>query len=330
MSLEVIKPGILTTLQDAGRTGYASMGIHPTGAMDREAFFLANALVGNPDNTVAIEMHFPAAVFLFHEDSLIAVAGADWEPTINDEPIAVNQTIMIKAGSVFRCRRPIKGARCYLAIAGGLDIPVWLGGYSTDLSARAGGWMGRALLAGDRIPIKRKYFFHTTEGLSFRWRSIPFSEHESATINLLPGPEFNWLEEDGCAQLIEQEFVVSPNSDRMGIRMKSKKPLTGKIETMISSAVLFGTVQLLPNGELIILMADHPTTGGYPRIAHVPYFEWSLLAQKTSGDTIRFLLNESVEDIFQRSEAYRKTATEIRSAIRVELQSYLEQYVTER
>jgi antagonist of KipI len=153
MSVEVIKPGLLTTLQDAGRTGYASVGIHPTGAMDREALFLANALVGNADNMAAIEIHFPAAVFRFHQDALIAITGADWEPRINDEPIAINQTTMIKAGSVFTCRQPNKGARSYLAIAGGFDIPIWLGSYSTDLSASALTTVRKALAVRPLRPI---------------------------------------------------------------------------------------------------------------------------------------------------------------------------------
>ena len=330
MSVEVIKPGLLTTLQDAGRTGYASVGIHPTGAMDREALFLANALVGNADNTAAIEMHFPAAVFRFHQDALIAITGADWEPRINDEPISINQTTMIKAGSVFTCRRPNKGARSYLAIAGGFDIPIWLGSYSTDLSASAGGWMGRQLCTGDLIPFNKNISLRISKVEPFQKAPITLSESHSSTITLIPGPEFNWLGEDRYGQLLEQEFVVSPNSNRMGIRLKCNKPLTGKKETMISSAVLFGTVQLLPNGELIILMADHPTTGGYPRIAHLPYFEWSALAQKSTGDKIRFSLNESFEDVFHQNRKYFDTAAEMRSEIRMNIQSYLEQYATER
>ena len=154
MSLNVIKPGILDTVQDAGRYGYQHLGINPGGAMDRFAAQVVNYLVGNHACEAVIEMHFPAAAYLFQQDAIIAVGGADFLPSIDGEPIPLWHPIIINRNSVLQFHGIKKGAQCYLAIKGGLDIPLWLNSFSTHSKAGMGGFHGRALQKNDILPFK--------------------------------------------------------------------------------------------------------------------------------------------------------------------------------
>src|SRR3954470_13804542 len=141
--IQVVQQGLLDTIQDMGRYGYQHLGINPGGAMDRIALALANSLVGNEANEAAIEMHFPASAFVFEADALVALSGGDFGATVNGVPVSINRPILISEYSVLRFTKPVSGARCYLAIAGGLSLAPWLNSYSTHLKAEAGGFHGR-------------------------------------------------------------------------------------------------------------------------------------------------------------------------------------------
>jgi len=323
MSVEMIQGGLLTTVQDAGRTGFRSLGIHPTGAMDLLSLNMANALVGNPDTTAVLELHFPCGQFLFHTDAGFTITGADFDAHVNDRPIHRNRLQRAFKGSVLRFARPVSGARAYLAVAGGFAMDAWLGSCSTDLSARAGGWKGRALIKGDRLSFVRSMQLNPAVSATPDIHVDPILP--SGPLHLVAGPEWAHLSPAQQEVFLNQSWGITPRSDRMGIRMRGAEPISVDAGSMTSAAVAFGTVQCLPGGEWIVLMADHPVTGGYPRIAYLPYFEWSRLAQAVPGDSFNVRLMDPFE-ARQRDHHWERTHRALGETIRTAAQSYLRQY----
>jgi antagonist of KipI len=296
MSLRVIKAGIQDTIQDIGRIGYQWLGINPGGVMDQFSASIVNMLVGNPVNEAVIEMHFPAAAFLFEQDAMIAIGGADFSPTINGEIVPLWHPIIVNQNSVLQFEQLRSGARCYLAIRKGMEIKSWLNSKSTNLKAAAGGFHGRALQRGDSIGYQKQYVLSALlldKELSvlpwtadIRWEPSPYLNY----FSILRGNEWNWLDKSSQDNLAKEEFHILQASDRMGYRMDGGAlSFTNKSE-LVSAAVSFGTIQLLPEGQLIALMSDHQTTGGYPRIAHVISAQLPRLAQCRPGDKINFQL----------------------------------------
>lgn len=294
MNVRVIKAGVLDTVQDLGRYGCQQLGINPGGAMDKWSAQVANILVGNNRNDAVIELHFPTAELFFEEPALISITGADFSAHINAEEIPLGQPIVINKFSILQFYSLKKGARAYLAVHGGFDIPTWLNSYSTQLKARAGGFKGRALQKEDEIPIHSippllVKMLGKTEFLILPWKAEPASVAiKEEPILLLEGDEWKRLTNESKQKMLTQPFTVTPQSDRMGYRLKGETLSTTNNTEMISSAVNYGTIQLLPDGQLIVLMADHQTTGGYPRIAHVIAAHQSRLAQIKAGEKIWF------------------------------------------
>ncbi|MBK5273219.1 MAG: biotin-dependent carboxyltransferase family protein, partial [Bacteroidia bacterium] len=274
MSLKVIKAGILDTVQDLGRFGFQYLGVNPGGVMDPFATQVVNMLVGNNSNEAVIEMHFPASAFLFEKESLIAIGGADFSPTIDGDPIPLWHPVLINKNSVLHFEKIRSGARCYLAIKDGLEIPQWLNSRSTNLRALAGGFYGRALQKNDAIGFKKQNdytaFLSHKGFLVLPWQAATnWDPLADEWIDITFGNEWDWLDEVSQKKFLNDTFIIKTASDRMGYRLNGNTIIaTNKME-LISSAVSFGTIQLLPDGQLIVLMADHQTAGGYPRIAHV-------------------------------------------------------------
>jgi antagonist of KipI len=297
MSIKIIKPGILDSLQDAGRYGYRHMGINPTGAMDTYAAAVANFLVGNESGEAVIEMHFPASVFLFEQPAIIALSGADFTASINGERIFLYRPIMVSKNSILQFHKQESGARCYLAVRGGFNIVKWLSSAGTNLKANAGGWKGRQLIKDDTISFREEYDY--TRGVEksdlkiLSWKADEKWENENKEISVLPGNEWTWLTDQSKERFSETAFFIRPQSDRMGYRLSGEPLQTTVKEELISSAVCFGTLQLLPGGSLILLMADHQTTGGYPRVAHVITAHHSKLAQMKPGEKLYFRITDS-------------------------------------
>jgi antagonist of KipI len=293
MSLRILKAGILDTIQDMGRYRFQHLGINPTGAMDKYAATIANILVGNQPCEAVVEMHFPASVFLFDQPAIIALAGADFTATINGEFIPVYQPVIINKSSVLQFHFIKNKARCYLAIKGGFKITDWLNSKSTNLKAEAGGMLGRKFLKDDVIELNSKYdFSNVLEENDFKilpWKANEsWNEIQNEEISILPGPEWNWLDTGSQQKFLSAAFYITSNSDRMGYRLNGQALHSIKKEELISSAVCFGTIQLLPDGQLIILMADNQTTGGYPRVGTVISTHLSLLAQMKPGEKLNF------------------------------------------
>jgi antagonist of KipI len=287
MSIEVIKSGLADTFQDGGRFGHQHLGINPNGAMDLNAMRVANALVGNELNEGVLELCFPASVLVFKKPALIALSGANFCAELNGSPVTINQTIAVQERNELKFTKIEKGIFCYLAVHGGFSLSQWLGSGSTNAKAKAGGWKGRSLKKGDVIEFK-KNSPSVNETRVFPWRANVFDFYSDANnIQFVRGPEFDWLDESSQERFMQESFALTSLRDRMGYRLKGNE-LSRKNEELVSTAVTFGTVQLLPDGQLIILMADHQTTGGYPRVAQVIAADRSKLVQTSVGEGIVF------------------------------------------
>jgi len=322
MSLQIIRAGILDTIQDSGRYGYQHLGINPGGAMDRFSAQLSNALIGKDLNAPVIELHFPAASFLFKKSSVICLAGADFSAFINEELIPIHKPVFVKEGSMLGFKSIKWGARCYLSILHEMQIEKWLGSYSTNIKAEAGGWEGRHLKAGDRIVFTDAELFNhqNIHNLLLPWKSDGIKKNNK--LDVMVGNEWNWLTEISQHSFQQNDFQISINADRMGYKLTGKKLKTKEEKSLLSSAVNFGAIQLLPDGQLIILMADHQTTGGYPRVAHVISADLPLLAQTNPNEIINFHLTDmgtAQEKLIQQ----QKHLQEIVEACKLKMEKYL-------
>lgn len=276
MAVKILKPGMLTTVQDLGRPGQRAAGLPLGGAVDAFSLHVANLLVGNAPGAAGLEMTLVGAELEFATDALIAVAGAPMGGPAPGRPHAVKAGERVKFGAA-TC-----GCRTYLAVAGGIAVPEVLGGRGTDLRASLGGWEGRALTKGDELPIGEG-----AREIVGRWSVDPkiFPELcEEVILRTVVGPEAA----EFSGGISREEFTVSPQSDRMGIRLTGTNLVRRAGADLVSSAVTPGTVQVPPDGAPIVLLADAQTIGGYPRIAHVIRADQPLLAQLRPGDRVRF------------------------------------------
>lgn len=325
MSIKIIKPGVQTTLQDEGRFGYRHIGVGSGGAMDVFAMKVSNYLCGNDEKKAVIEMNFPAPEILFQQDAMISLAGADFSATINDAAVPVWQTVLVKKGSILKCKQPLKGAKLYLAVKGGWQAQQWLNSYSTHLKLAAGGHNGMALQKDAVVDfVAAAFTISETKILPWRIAQLGLDKiyRQQNHIRYTNGAEYHWLDALSQQNFTQNNFTISHQSDRMGFRLNGNhlsQQFTGE---MISSAVDEGTVQLLPDGNCIVLMADHQTTGGYPRIASVIKADLPQLAQLTPGKSIHFKpvhIKEAEEALISMHE----TLAEIKNACDFNVKKYL-------
>jgi len=284
MSLLVNKPGILTTVQDLGRTGYRALGINPAGVMDRYAARLINILLGNQETESVLELHFPAGEFEFHVTCSFALGGADFGANLNGNAIRNWSITNAGDGDVLKFSERRNGNRAYLAVAGGFDIDPWLESRSTNLAAGAGGYSGRRLAPNDKI------HFVSPRVVDLRALGPTLIPRYSRfpTVRIIPGGEFDQLTASSEQAFLNDPFTLSMNSNRMGYRLTGPPLHIAEAKELVSAGVTFGTIQLLPDGQLVVLMADHQTSGGYPRIGNVIEADLPLLAQLGPGDGISF------------------------------------------
>ncbi|WP_088553375.1 5-oxoprolinase subunit PxpB, partial [Calderihabitans maritimus] len=286
---EVLKPGMLTTVQDLGRYGYQEFGVPVAGAMDQFALRAANLLVGNREEDACLEITLMGPTLRVLNDTVLAVTGADLGPTLDGHPIPLWQAVAARAGSILAFSGPRRGSRSYLAIAGGIDVPLVMGSRSTYLRGRLGGYQGRALRVGDilcRGPAGK-----TSLDLARRFvpsALIPPLAGDTIEVRVILGPQDDYFSAEGINTLLTAEYTVSNSSDRMGYRLTGP-PIAHKGPTdIISDGVAPGSIQVPANGLPIVMMADRQTTGGYPKIATVITPDLDKLAQAQPGDRIRF------------------------------------------
>lgn len=305
--------GFLTTLQDCGRNGYQQFGISKGGAMDTHAAQLANALLGNKLNDLVLEITQSPHRFHFLQDAVVAFTGAGLQPQNGNNSIPLAQPVFVSKDTVIDCKHPVPGFRLYMAVAGGFAADVFLQSSSTDLLAKAGGCEGRPLQKHDVLKtrttlttLQKKMRAVLKAGAALELNS-QLTDYTVQQVRLLQSIEWNELDDASKAAVEKSSFSINVQSSRMGYRLHGASLSTVKQIELISSPVTQGTIQLTPSGELIILMADAQTAGGYPRIAQVCAVDLPLLAQKKPGDHIRF----QFIDLQQAEELYLKQAEQL-------------------
>lgn len=305
-AIDVLAPGMLTSVQDGGRGGHAALGIGAAGAMDAVALRLANMLVGNTHDAAALELTLRGPRLRLREDALIALTGADVEARCDGEVLPPWRPVMVRAGAELAFGGMRLGARSYVAIAGGIDIAPLLGSRSTDIN---GGLGGSLLLAGAALPcgaaapragaaLRISLHAHARPFAAARWQLDPQPWYDASTekpIRVVTGAHFPQLDNAAQRALFATDFRVGADSNRVGYRLEGNALTLREPLELISAGVVPGTVQLPPGGVPIVLMAEAPTTGGYPRIAQVIGVDLPRLAQRRPGDPVR-LAETSLED----------------------------------
>ena len=277
-------PGPLTTIQDLGRFGHLRVGIPTSGPMDREAFLLANRLVGNPDGAAELECTLVGPRVEFADDRLVAVTGADMAPTLNGAPVPTWETVPVKAGDVLRLGPARTGVRAYLAVAGGLETPLVLGSRATYVRGRLGGVGGRALRRGDRLPLGA-----AAPGRPRRVRpgDVPGYGGE-ATVAVVVGPQDDRFTPAGIDAFLTGPYELLPQSDRMGARLRGPFIEHTRGHDIVSDGVPMGGIQVIGEGQPIVLLADRQSAGGYTKIATVCSFHLCRVAQLKPGGRLLF------------------------------------------
>lgn len=300
--IEIITPGLLTTVQDFGRVGVMKNGFTQNGAMDRYSMTVANRLCGNCDSAPVLEMTVLGVTARFTQDTVVCVSGADFGAKINDKPIKRNKAYKINKGDILSMGAAKSGMRAYLAVAGGIVGEYVFGSASTNLKFAFGGHFGKKLQSGDVLSIGTGAF---PLGEIDKWE-IPESEYsKDAQLRVVLGPQNEMFTDEDIRLFLSQEYEVNAQSDRMGIRL-SGEPLKSKNGMdIISDGIVFGSVQVPNSGEPIILMADHQTTGGYAKIATVISVDLPRASQLSVGNTVRFK-SVTVEEAEQEAKKQKR------------------------
>lgn len=283
--LQVLSPGPLTTVQDQGRSGWRHLGVAQCGALDPSAAALANRLVGNDPNEAVLELTLQGPALQFDQPVRLAICGARvlgrYESTSGERcVIEAGRPVTLPAG-VLRIGALRDGARAWLAFAGGIDVPEMLGSRSTDLRGGFGGHEGRALRGGDELHLRAPHAIACPRPLWPKWWIDPHFDERGLPIRYVPSPHA------GGALLDARAWQVGNRSNRQGLRLEGGTLDNDRPEE-ISSPVAPGTVQLPPDGQPIVLLADAQTVGGYPRLGHVAAADLPRLAQLRPGDSLRF------------------------------------------
>lgn len=287
-AVSVIKPGMLTTIQDAGRWGFQSRGVPVAGPMDPVAHRLANALVGNDRAAALLEITLVGPELEFEDERLVAVAGAEFELSLDGRHVPSHAPFTVAAGSRLRFGARRLGARAYLAVSGGITVPPTLGSRSTHLVSAMGGVGGRALIAGDRLPLGDP---SQPQGIALAPQdAIAALPDHHATVRVLPGPQAGYFAPDALGVLQSAPYVIAHNSDRMGFRLEGPRLTHASGADIISDATPLGVLQVPASGQPILLMADRQTTGGYPKIATVIAADMTIAGQLAPADTITFVV----------------------------------------
>ncbi|MGN1267397.1 MAG: biotin-dependent carboxyltransferase family protein [Dorea sp.] len=289
MGIIVENPGIQTTVQDEGRFGYQQFGVSPAGPMDSQSFYLANILVGNKRSEGVLEMTFQGPTLKFEKDNIIAITGADMMPKVNGKPVPIYQAVLVKKGDILSFGFVNgSGCRSYLAFAGGLDIPLVMGSKSTLMRNGIGGVNGRKLEKGDVIGFENP----KTDLPNMILRKLEqekFPEKE-LTLRVLTGPQDTDFSPEELKKFFWYGATITNEFDRMGCRLQREEPLKHIGDgNIITDGIAFGSIQVPPNGQPIIMLADRQSTGGYTKIGTVISVDLPKLAQSIPGYKIRFV-----------------------------------------
>ncbi len=287
-TLQVVEPGILTTVQDRGRYGYQRFGVPVSGAMDEFALRAANLLVGNNDDDAGLEITVAGPRVRFLADTWIAITGADLSAELDGEPLPRWQSVEVSAESILRFGGPRDGVRAYLAVAGGIDVPLVMGSRSTYVKAAIGGLSGRALVSGDTL-----HALPPAEEIEFEMRRLPDgfdapTYGDEHAIRVVLGPQHHAFSQEAILTFSSSAYIVSPESDRMGYRLQGPEIEHEASADIVSDGSPAGAVQVPGEGVPTVLLADRGTTGGYTKIATVISVDLGRLAQAMPGQSVNF------------------------------------------
>ncbi len=284
MNIRVLKPGLATTVQDCGRCGYAHLGISPCGAADALSFRIANMLVGNNEFVPALEMTLLGATLEFDQPAIVAVSGGACDCKVGRYRVPTNAAIEVPVGGVLQCGSITGGARSYLAIQGGIDVPLVMGSASTDVRGGFGGFEGRRLRTNDVLGIRKSTGLRPRR---LRAEALGDLSH-SSPIRVTHGAQHEWFGADEYAKFLTTPFEVSEQSDRAGLRLKGPAIAQREPKQLLTDGIPLGALQVPPDGQPIILFVDQQTTGGYPKIANVIGADMHRIGQLRPRDEVRF------------------------------------------
>ena len=312
MKALVRSAGFLTAVQDVGRTGFRQSGVPLGGALDMHAMRVANALVGNPNEAAGLEVTLGKLQLRFEDARVVAWCGGAFTVRIGETNLPAGHAGLVAKGDELVMTAPQTGARAWLAISGGIDVPPVLGSRSTDLRGNFGGYEGRALRDGDALPLGRAKKLPAKKRTVSEWRAPTAwatTTRAPAILRFVRGADWNRFLARAHTSLVMRSFTVTPASDRMGARLDGPPLDRMRTTDLLSEAVAPGTLQVPPNGEPILLLADCQTIGGYPKIAHVITADLPIAAQLWPGHQVRFQeisLLEAQQLLRQREEDFAR------------------------
>jgi len=280
----VVKPGLLTTVQDRGRFRYAHLGISPCGPADLLSLRIANLLVGNDEYAAALEVTLLGPTLEFERSTMVAVTGAACDCKVGQYRVAQNAAVEVPAGGVLQCGSTTEGARAYVAICGGVEVPLVMGSRSTDLRGGFGGVEGRRLREGDVLSIGRP-----VERRPRRLRAGALVDlRKAGAVRVTRGVQVEWFSEDEYAKFLASSYTVSEKSDRAGLRLRGEAISPRERKQLLTDGIPIGAVQVPQDGQPIVLFVDQQTTGGYPKIANVIAADLHRLGQLCPRDAVGF------------------------------------------
>lgn len=286
MGIRILKAGMLTTVQDLGRTGYQSQGFSVSGVMDVRSFKIANLLLDNPENEAVLEFTLMGPTLEFTSETIIAITGGDFKPQVNGKPIKMYTAVYMHRGDVLTFGGARTGTRGYIAFSSYLDISVVMGSRSTNIKCGIGGFKGRKLIDEDYIGFraKRRYLPY------YLSRSLDLDEfdQDQVTLRVVMGPQDQYFTAAGRKTFLNSEYTVTSEFDRMGCRLEGPFIAYKTTSDIISDGIAFGSVQVPSHGKPIILLSDRQTTGGYAKIATVISVDIPKLVQRKTDQKIRF------------------------------------------
>ena len=286
MSITVLNPGLMTTVQDQGRIGYQQFGVSVSGVMDPRSAALANILVGNDEKEAVLECTMMGPHLQFNETNCIAITGGDLMPTLDGKPIPNYTAVKVEAGQVLKFTMPKSGCRAFIAFAGGLDIPEVMGSRSTYMKAKIGGVEGRKLAKDDVIGFRAPKA--ELKNMNFRSMASEFVPRKEYTVRVVLGPQDDYFTDAGIQTFLSEVYSVTAEFDRMGCRLEGAVIQHKEGGDIISDGIAFGAIQVPSSGQPIIMLGDRQTTGGYTKIANVISADFRILAQLKQGDKVRF------------------------------------------
>ena len=284
MSITILKAGFQDLIQDLGRNGYTHMGISPTGAADNISFRIGNLLLGNDINDPGIEITLFGGSYYFNTDAIIALSGSVFTSAIDGNMIPFFKPIVVKSGQTLTIGSTTNGARCYLAIRGGFQVPYILDSSSTHLLSNAGGFNGRNLKKNDEIICSSSDDMGIKNNIKFNM------DDDRSILRVTRGLQYDLFDDANKKLFFSEEFTVSNNSNRMGLRIRGPKIYNKTTKDILTEGLPLGAIQITGDGDSIISFVDHQTTGGYPKITNVITADLHKVGQLKPGDKFMFKL----------------------------------------